>query len=450
MNLGILPGAGGTSGAASSGLPSGLPSGSLGGAQAVGAFALKNRIDLPSEALWNCSNVDVDSFPPILDFFEDNSPNKWDHSPYHGCDSYEDGHEFARTGDSFDTTAQKLEPYFRDGAFCHSGICSSPSTINDEESVDESGRGDNTDPSWLLHCSQDFSRNFEDDIQNSVQEFEPHALHDGAFWTCDVNMQQHYPWTRDHLKDDDCASHEQLQNSRCVSFNNVVSVRCISEHSCFEADFHIQNVHDQLRHFWHLDGQIATGSDIFATLRALQHTGEIQNLKQGSTLEMNKVAAAREDQPHVNEDFASTAHANLWWNDLIENKFPSQDRRPVFVSTWYLAPGRFHLCIRCRRIKVHAEMSADDFERACRIAWHELDTGQHLNVFLVDGTPPGLPSTIACKRHSYSGAHGIFQLSSYAWEPFTPASVNKSCAFSTRWDSFATFPTSTVSGSMWH
>eukprot|EP00435_Cladocopium_sp_Y103_P042136 s1102_g11.t1 len=98
----------------------------------------------------------------------------------------------------------------------------------------------------------------------------------------------------------------------------------------------------------------------------------------------------------------------LWWSDIGVSEQLALQNRPLWITTWFLTPGHNHVCIRSKRIRISAGMSFQQFDNACRKAWHLLLNGDPLFFYTVEGKQSHeLPSTMA-HVIIIQGVHDVF------------------------------------------
>ena len=143
------------------------------------------------------------------------------------------------------------------------------------------------------------------------------------------------------------------------------------------------------RHLWHLHGQIAAWPDFQAVFANMAYLNMIHSWS-------GTPAVSDDEERHmVQQDSNEHADSSESWWTAITQTCSQNDPRPEFIATWFLSPGRFHLCMRPRRVVFHGHMGFSEFEHACRETWKELMDGSHLRWYVVQGQPDGLPSTKA-------------------------------------------------------
>ena len=69
------------------------------------------------------------------------------------------------------------------------------------------------------------------------------------------------------------------------------------------------------------------------------------------------------------------------------------ENQPVFADTWFIARDRFPICVRPRKLRLHAADFSDarEVEKQCRLLWQDLDNGDHIEFQIVDQAPIRLP-----------------------------------------------------------
>ena len=71
-----------------------------------------------------------------------------------------------------------------------------------------------------------------------------------------------------------------------------------------------------------------------------------------------------------------------------------QDSKPIFIDTWFLASGRFPICVRPRKLRLCAAhfTDAQEFEKQCRLLWQDLDNGESIHFQMATQAPQRMPS----------------------------------------------------------
>ena len=181
-----------------------------------------------------------------------------------------------------------------------------------------------------------------------------------------------------------------------VSFCEEVKVILAAPDAACSFSMNAQDVHQWLRHFWHLDGQIATWKVMQCVLANWQFTRSIWDLRAEGVACSESISSQSAIAVSVEYFPFCTQESNaLWWSDLQTTVAAESQRTPWFVDTWFLAVDRFHICIRPRRVRIESAMHFADFESSCRVRWQDLMDHSPFQIYLVDGSPSGLPSTLA-------------------------------------------------------
>ena len=178
-----------------------------------------------------------------------------------------------------------------------------------------------------------------------------------------------------------------------VHFSDRVQVRFVHDTLVYDVGMDEGISFAVLRSFWHLHGQIAVWDDLQIAFTRLAERSRIDLMSDNfGTVEY--LADETTLQQH-NSDYLDDVHESaIWWQGLTE-LCVQEDPRPEFIATWFLAPQRFHVCLRSRRVKYSRSMQFREFEEACREVWFELMDGSPLKFLVVAGQPGGLPSTRA-------------------------------------------------------
>ena len=236
------------------------------------------------------------------------------------------------------------------------------------------------------------------------RELEPHDFRAGAFVMngnrCDgidlgLDFEQCAPsWCKLSLTSHCLSQKAQGRVSKKTRFHDVIDVHLYQGVKSLQFSLHEGCAYDQLRHFWHLDGQITNWDEITLTAsRSHVYGSDAASLATRSESHRDRPSAVTKQDTAFN--FESPETGALWWSDITLQCEQQEHSKPLFVATWFLSCDRFPLCIRSRRVQVSHKTSFVSFEQSCRQAWNELDNGDPFHFFLVEGKPPGMPSTIA-------------------------------------------------------
>eukprot|EP00435_Cladocopium_sp_Y103_P060640 s338_g22.t1 len=187
------------------------------------------------------------------------------------------------------------------------------------------------------------------------------------------------------------------RNRKKVTFHEHVSVSLHFHEQRFDAILPMRHQQRLLRSFWHLDGQITNWSEMLRTVSIFKR----MMLGCPQTLSANPDGVNRQENFISNipsqelEQVRSREGEAWWWSDLSSLVQDDLDRRPKFVATWYLSPGRFPICLQYKKVKVERSDDFRSFRRRCLFAWQHLLDDQHVEFYLVDGHPPCSPTITA-------------------------------------------------------
>ena len=167
-----------------------------------------------------------------------------------------------------------------------------------------------------------------------------------------------------------------------VSFSDRIHVIGYAEGLAVEEIISARQSEQCFRTLWHLHGQIAPFSAWPQVLTAYR----------------NACLAPPSGQPErpCSQEVSSFT-LSFGSKDLIEDlmlRVDSAVHTPFFIDSWFLAEGRFTMCIRPRKVKVWPGMDLQHFVLRCREAWSELDNGNTIEVTFVKGATR-LPAIIA-------------------------------------------------------
>ena len=229
----------------------------------------------------------------------------------------------------------------------------------------------------------------------SVQEFEPYDVHEesSSIWNAGLCSENDHTWCTWALRQN-VKSLRPTRKVKSVSFHDTVNVTILDQSGKIEFDVKQSLVHDMLRHFWHLDGQIVNTDVMRRTVTRLGLNGNVDIVASAGSFRTD----SGNTQMSELVDAYETGHTDsgaLWWTDLLASTMVSGRGKPSFIATWFLAVDRIALCLRPRRVKLSDSGNFREFQAACAEAWKELYDMQSCQYYLVDGQPPGLPSTVA-------------------------------------------------------
>ena len=223
-----------------------------------------------------------------------------------------------------------------------------------------------------------------------------HGVHskDGGLWESDSAKP---PYRKSSLKGRGESEHQVEVGCKRVRFDTSITLICFQEDCSISVEIEGENFHSCCRSLWHLHGQIAEFSvftDVFACLsRKVNEVDIEQNRQDHSSVERT---AGNE-----RSELESNSGEQVWTNDdldtlrCLQNNMPAKGAMPFFADTWFVAEGRFHLCVQSRRMKLDPSFvqSRAAFERQCRALWLDRDDGSRVSFHVIDNVPMRLPAT---------------------------------------------------------
>ena len=131
----------------------------------------------------------------------------------------------------------------------------------------------------------------------------------------------------------------QYAYDKRVGFCDSVEVRCFQDDQ--NLDFVIEESCkcDILRHFWHLDGQITTWTDLQRVITRLVGRGIVDG--SSNYMEVGGQHDLSDNEQLVESGELEGEHKNgIWWQGITQ-MCTHDDPRPEFVATWFLALTAF-------------------------------------------------------------------------------------------------------------
>ena len=197
-------------------------------------------------------------------------------------------------------------------------------------------------------------------------------------------------------------SNESLHEAatKHVRFRDEVEVSVYDDRGDqVNASFNLDNIHTQLRLYWHMDGQISDAPEVFKALRRLGKRSENATSVDMNTGSCAARGSSRDENCDALGGVASQAESglvNLVYQ--IQEILKSECHRGFvrYVETWYLAPGRNEVCVQSRRIAVDSDGGVTEFLRKCQEVW--IDAWEHASntrFDLVQPQPPNRLTTVA-------------------------------------------------------
>ena len=209
-------------------------------------------------------------------------------------------------------------------------------------------------------------------------------------WDCHGDNYTWCRWSSEKLHPaPSCAT-----GAKSVSFHEIVDVTLVDGNDSVVFDIQQEVVHDVLRQLWHIDGQLLAPAIMGQMLSRLHMEGRLDISSSTGRFEAGGHHDEASERPGATDDIQANSMA-LWWPDVVSSSASVTSKKPAFISTWYLAAGRVHLCLRPRRVKVSENQQFHEFQAACAEAWKEYYNDEPCHFYLVDGKPPSLPSTVA-------------------------------------------------------
>ena len=181
---------------------------------------------------------------------------------------------------------------------------------------------------------------------------------------------------------------------RRVHFCDEVEVRCFMEHAQVDVTLHHTSLSRSCRMLWHLHGQIAYFHDFARVLCAVgkdfQCTGSPADMREKE----DGRAIDADDHPQHISNIANADDEDsgcLTWPDEIDAE---NSRLPIFADTWFVSPDRFPLCVRPRKVQLHADFKNDPhaLKQLCRKVWLDVDDGRSVEFHILTSPPTRLPS----------------------------------------------------------
>ena len=229
-------------------------------------------------------------------------------------------------------------------------------------STQQSGRGDNSDPSWLTWA-------------RSVD-----SGHDVA---------EQYPCAKDSELSlpDQCGKGGSKE--RRVSFHEEIDITCFFEDDSLSYRINQSMSQKCFRSLWHEFGQIAEYTRWKSVLATYQVGASGDEIVCGQQSEIGPSvggSSRTEESPWSFDEVLP---------DILQEVQPADaSRRPVFADTWFLAKERFPLCLRPRKLRLEDGFWGDlaTLHQKARELWADLDDGSSLHLQAVMQAPQRMPA----------------------------------------------------------
>ena len=209
-------------------------------------------------------------------------------------------------------------------------------------------------------------------------------------------------WTKFEPSDFDISQNVASVRKKRVNFSAWIDVAVFEGEQVKEFSMPCGSTNEWLRSFWHLDGQIAGWND-------LQRGVDNINRVPWTLVACEDVIGQQTDQPlqlpvltpstsHVAWISNSVMHFDLKAQVLqMHGSSGSTNQRSSgqWVETWFLSPGRFHMCMKSRRIQIDDEQDDDSFKQKVQHAWNDLCNGDVFHLHMVWPQPMTWRSTRA-------------------------------------------------------
>ena len=188
--------------------------------------------------------------------------------------------------------------------------------------------------------------------------------------------------------------------TRRVTFATLIQVHVWQENHDFVLEVPCASLHDWLRGFWHLNGQICAWNTMIEVMSSRRvpwlvwSPNDSQVYIEGMAdhhleIDQNAVTAC----PQNTSDGASRLESDWTALKTLISRSTTQSRK--FVETWFVHPVRQPCCTHSRRILVDGTESSRDFEDKLRRTWDDWIQVVPVSWHLVRPTPRTLATTCA-------------------------------------------------------
>ena len=141
------------------------------------------------------------------------------------------------------------------------------------------------------------------------------------------------------------------------------------------------SLHGWLRCFWHLRGQASTWANIKAVCAKIQHVPWMNMIDAGHIYACSD-AECGVDSQEVPADLSLSKEQDIERMNIPAHRIQTclQHReRPIWIKTWFLANGRFHLCVSARRLQISQGSDLAALKDTCGHLWQDVLEGDEFD-----------------------------------------------------------------------
>ena len=164
----------------------------------------------------------------------------------------------------------------------------------------------------------------------------------------------------------------------------VLTCRCCSLHSGW-------------RSFWHLNGQITAWSEMKKFAAQHHRCPWIVSCSENDDRELlERFALDHEGHGDRNSFASERSYEDAPQSDLSHARVASSttaETKGQIANTWFLANGRFHVCVEPRRIRVSDLGDLLAIRQKCKQTWMEMIEGDDFEIQFVHLPEPGITDT---------------------------------------------------------
>ena len=195
----------------------------------------------------------------------------------------------------------------------------------------------------------------------------------------------------------DCSqfAHESYKMAKTVTFCDCVDVIAHTYEDTTNVQVPLDWSKPWLRSFWTMEGQNATWEGVSAAFERVEHGSSPWT--QSCSLEDDEIvvsiasdaSTSQVSQPFFPTQQSSAIHSNE--QNRLETLLNALVRhpKPRYLSTWYVANGRHHVCTESRQIRIAEGWTLHSFRQACRDLWVDLMSQDDFAWFhVMEETPP--------------------------------------------------------------